>query len=96
MKDYSKTLDKAKSLLLSLKNYPQQYALIKESFIIRVSTILEMILDDFVANEFYIRHLKTVGCTYVDLNKSFDDEWACKVVDDALSLIETIATRNER
>ena len=75
-------------LLQNTKNHPKMYGSNKEALIMRVSTILEMIEENFNIQNFYNKHLKVLGNSYVDLNEEVNDLWVEQMINDALFLIE--------
>lgn len=79
--------EKAKMFLLELKIAPRMFATSKEALIMRVTTILEMTLDDFDAHAFYNKHLEKKGTTYINLNDLFDKNWADAIIDDAITYL---------
>lgn len=81
-------IDRAKELLITTRKTPKMFVLCKESLLCRVTTILEMANVVLDITKFYKEHLKEDRSTYSLLNESFEDEWAHKVIDAALVLIE--------
>lgn len=81
-------LNKSILLLLQLKQTPQMFASCKEALIMRVSTILEMTLEDFNTAEFYKKHLDTIGSIYINIHDEINEKWSGLVIDDAISILQ--------
>jgi len=63
------------------------YAAKKEAFLAYVSAVLDVMLPDFLAREFYARHARMQGSAYADLDEEVTEDWGHKVADDALFLL---------
>ena len=81
-------LNKASLLLLQLKQTPKMFATCKEALIMRVSTILEMSLEDFNASDFYEKHLDSIGNTYINIHDEVSEKWSDAVIDDAIIILK--------
>lgn len=81
-------LSRANLLLFQLKQTPQMFAACKESFIMRVSTILEMVLEDFNPQNFYLKHLDSVGNNYINIHDEVTKDWSDTVIDEAILLLQ--------
>jgi hypothetical protein len=77
---------KAKDFILMIKKSPRMFAETKEGFLCRITTALAM--EDIDSKELYPRHLQMYGNMFINLTHWFNDEWANKVIDDALEIIE--------
>lgn len=86
---------KARKFLEELRKYPCITNSTKEAFCAIIVTALTM--DDIeiltngdmcAGNNFYAKHIGREGPCLVGGNDSFDDEWAFKVIDDALSFVD--------
>jgi chromosome segregation ATPase len=78
----------ARVRLESMGNAPRMYALKREAYMTRVETILEMALKgnfDWLA--FDKRHMKHKGPACLDLEKDVEEEWARKVIADAIGVL---------
>ena len=90
---YSKNtfiISKALVLLEIARANPKKHASTKETFIVRIATILEMVALDFNVSNFYSKHLDMHGLMYMDLFSEVDDDWAYQVIDDAIEEINLI------
>jgi len=81
--------ENAINLLNQTIKCPKMYATDKEAFLMRVSTILEIVDENFSVENFYKTHLKTFGSNYIGLNEEIDDIWAKEVINDALYLLKS-------
>jgi hypothetical protein len=77
-------------LLLSLHKAPRMYASTREALLMRVSTILEMVDDNYDARDLYEKHGSPTGNVYGDMDKQYEDEWARCVIDKALTLLPVV------
>lgn len=83
------TIDLAKAKLLEMKRVPLMFASDKESYIQRVSTIIEMTqATEFDVCSFYDLHLQLEGNTFIDLHDRFESKWTDQVVDHALHILK--------
>ena len=90
---YSKNtfiMSKALVLLESARANPRKHASTKETFIVKIATILEMVVAEFDVSNFYAKHLNMQGLMYMDLFSEVDDEWAYQVIDDAIDEINIL------
>lgn len=81
-------LNKANNLLYELKQTPKMFSYSKEAFIMRVSTILEMYLEDFDPQEFYIKHLDKTGSAFINIHDDVSEEWSDAVINDAITYLQ--------
>lgn len=85
MPDYSRI----EELLKQTRAAPQMYAHDVETFLMRISTLLEVVSTVFVPRDFYITHGGKKGSLYafkIPEGMTFDD-WAKGVIDDALAMV---------
>lgn len=76
-------------VLKSASDAPKMFAYTKEGFVTHVCTVMEMWDDEFDVADFYFRHLSEEGADgvrvrYETVTSNFEDEWAQKVVADAM------------
>lgn len=81
-------LTRAKELLTNFRKAPKTFSTCREAVLMRVTTILEMANITFDIPNFLKSHLEVKGNMYLNLLESFEDEWAIKVIDAALVIIE--------
>lgn len=74
--------EKAKTLLLQTKKTPAMFASNKETMIMRVTTILEMALEDFDVHGFYDKFFKN------NFDEEFDNDWVVAIVDNAMTYLQ--------
>jgi len=80
-----------KDMLLNMKLRPSMYASCKEAYLMRVSTILEVLGDiSFSSNDFYSKFLSKDGSLFLDLLDPVDQEWCNLVIDEALVIFNNI------
>lgn len=79
--------EKAEQLLTSIYAAPVLFATARESLLGQISTILQMAEVNFSVIDFHKKHLGTKGCAYATWSETFDDDWAHKAIEDALSLL---------
>ena len=58
---------------------PRMYARTRESFLMRITSILEVIIENFQPGPFALNHIDPRRADY-ELSLPVDDAWACEVV----------------
>lgn len=87
---YSKNkfvIGKALLLMEQTRANPKKYASSKETLLVRVTAILEIALPEFDIHYFYTKHLVTQGFLYLDMFDDYEEDWAYKVIDDAIQIL---------
>lgn len=79
--------EKAEQLLIGIRSASRMYAQSRAELLGQISTILQMTEVTFGVIDFYKKHLGTNGCAYATWSETFDDDWAHKAIDDALSIL---------
>lgn len=68
------------NMLKNMRLYPKMHASCKEAYLIRVSTILEIIDNYYLKpNHFYDKFLTKNGSMYTDLLSPIDQQWCSQL-----------------
>lgn len=78
---------RVRELLLETRLRPCMFARSREALIMRVTTLIEMCSDDFVARDFYMKYFTPAA--QLDM-LVVDDEWAINVVDEAIKCLHEL------
>jgi hypothetical protein len=81
------SIERAREMLQTAGARPRMYALSKEAFVMRATTVLEVFIDGFNAMEFYERHLERYGSSLKGLSDPVEDKWGQSVMADALKVL---------
>jgi hypothetical protein len=84
------TRAKAIALLEETALRSRMYAVTKEALVMRAATVLELFVEDFKPQPFYERHLDRYGSAIVGLEEPFTDDWAIRVMADAIRLLDPV------
>lgn len=79
--------EKAEQLLIGIRAAPGMHAQSRAELLGQISVILQMTEITFGVIDFHKKHLGTKGCAYATWSETFDDDWAHKAIDDALSIL---------
>lgn len=82
-------IERALKVLNAMHRGPQMFASCKEALLCEISAMLYLVLGDekFNTIEWFKKHLNTRGCAWVGLSDPVEDEWARKVICDAIEQI---------
>jgi hypothetical protein len=80
-------IEKARILIETTRSRCKMYASCRETYIMRISTALEMAMGDFDLQAFYHVYVPTRGSVYLTLKDPVDQAWADMVAKGALALL---------
>jgi len=80
--------NKAIEILTKWRKTPCMYASDYEAWMTMVLAIMEFVDVRNESPGFFKKHIGTYGNSYLNLDKKLDDEWAHKVIDEAINIIK--------